>query len=59
MAKYYIEMTVNYEGEVEADTEEEAREYFIKNREHMYYESVESDKVEEIEEEEDDEEEEG
>ena len=54
MAKYYIEMRVNYEGEVEADTEEEARDYFISRRERMYYESVDFEKIEEIEEEEDD-----
>ena len=54
MAKYYIEMRVNYEGEVEADTEEEARYYFISRRESMYYESVDFEKIEDIEEEEDD-----
>lgn len=54
MAKYYIEMRVNYEGEVEADTEEEARDYFISRRESMYYESVDFEKIEEIEEEEED-----
>ena len=56
MPKYNIEMTVNFAGEVEADTEEEAVDYFIKNREYMYYESLESETIEEIddEEEEDD-----
>lgn len=55
MPKYYIEMTVNYEGEVEADTEEEARDYFISKRESMYYESLESENIEEIEDEEEEE----
>lgn len=56
MAKYWIEMTVNFAGEVEADSEDEATEYFIRNREHMYYESLESEDIQEIddEEEEDD-----
>ena len=57
MAKYNIEMTVNFAGEVEADTEEEALAYFIENREHQFYESVDSESVEEVEEEEDEEEE--
>ena len=50
MPKYQIDMTVNFSGEVEADTEEEAVDYFISNREHMYYESVDSETIEEIEE---------
>lgn len=50
MARYRIDMTVNYSGEVDADTEEEAVEYFIRNREHMYYESVDSESIEEVEE---------
>lgn len=56
MPKYNIEMTVNFAGEVEADTEEEAVSYFIEKREYMYYESLESETIEEIddEEEEDD-----
>ena len=58
MPKYQIDMTVNFSGEVEADTEEEAVDYFISNREHMYYESLESESIEEIEEEEEEEEEE-
>jgi hypothetical protein len=37
---------------VEADTEEEAVTYFINNREHMYYESLESEDIEELEEDE-------
>ena len=48
MAKYRIDMTVNFSGEVEADTEEEAVDYFVRNREHMYYESVEDETVEEL-----------
>jgi uncharacterized protein YneR len=47
-------MTVNYSGEVEADTEEDAVSYFIEKREYMYFESVEDETVEEIEEEDDD-----
>lgn len=54
MPKYYIEMTVNFAGEVEADTEDEAVDYFIKNREHMYYDSVESEDINEIDEEDED-----
>lgn len=50
VARYRIDMTINYSGEVEADTEDEAVEYFIRNREHMYYESVEEEKIEEVEE---------
>jgi hypothetical protein len=46
--KYQIEMTVNYSGEVYADNEDEAREQFIRDREHRYYESVESESIEEI-----------
>jgi ribosomal protein L20A (L18A) len=53
MPKYQIDMTVNFSGEVEADTEEEAVDYFISNREHMYYESVDSETIEEIEEDDD------
>ena len=54
MPKYNIEMTVNFAGEVEANTEEDAVEHFIERREAWYFESVESESVEEIEEEEDD-----
>lgn len=50
MPKFRIDMTINYSGEVEADTEGEAVDYFISNREHMYYESVDSESIEEIEE---------
>jgi len=50
MPKYNIEMTVNFAGEVEADTEEEAVEHFIQNREVWYFDSVESESVEEMEE---------
>lgn len=50
MPRYRIDMTVNFSGELEADTEDEAVDYFIRNREHMYYESVDSEHIEEIEE---------
>ena len=50
MPKYRIDMTVNYSGEVEADTEDDAVDYFIRNRELLYYESVESEMIEEVEE---------
>jgi len=56
MPKYRIDMTVNFSGEVEADTEEDAVSYFIDKREYMYYESVEHEMVEEIEEYDEDEE---
>ena len=52
MPKYQIDMTVNYSGEVYADSEEEAVDYFIREREHIYYESLESETIEELEEEE-------
>jgi hypothetical protein len=55
MPKYYITQTVNYAGTVEADTEEQARDYFVQNAHTEFYDSVES---EDIEEEEEDEEEE-
>ena len=57
MPKYQIDMTVNFSGEVYAENEEEAVDYFIREREHMYYESLESETIEELEEEEDEEEE--
>ena len=50
MPKYQIDMQVNYSGEVEADTEEEAMDYFVRNKETMYYDSVEDETVEEVEE---------
>lgn len=53
MPKYQIDMTVNFSGEVYADSEDEAREYFIKNREAWYYESLESEDIEELEDDED------
>jgi len=49
MPNYQIEMTVNYSGEVDADSEDEAREYFIKKREAWYYESLEYESIEELE----------
>jgi len=51
--KFKIDMQVNYSGEVEADTEQEAVDYFIRNKETMYYESVEDEYIEELEEYED------
>lgn len=53
MPKYQIDMTVNFSGEVEADTEDEAVSYFIEKREYMYYESVEDESIELVEEDED------
>lgn len=50
MAKFQIDMTVNYSGEVEADTEEEAVEEFIRKREVWYFDSVEEQSIEEVEE---------
>lgn len=45
MGKYEIDMTVNYSGVVEADSEEEARDLFIEEREHAYYDSCESETI--------------
>lgn len=57
MPKYRIDMQVNYSGEVEADTEQDAVDYFIRNKETMYYESVEEESIEELEEYDEDEDE--
>jgi hypothetical protein len=56
MPKYQIDMTVNFSGEVYAENEDEALDYFIKNREAYYYESLESEDIEELQEEDDEEE---
>ncbi len=48
MPKYQIDMTVNFSGEVEAETEEQAVRYFIEKREVWFYESLESESIEEI-----------
>lgn len=55
MPLYQIDMTVNFSGEVHADSEEEALTYFIENREHRFYESLESSSIDEVEEDEEDE----
>ena len=52
MPKYTIEQQVNYYAEIEADSEEQARELYLKDQD-MYYESVESESIEEEEEEDD------
>ena len=56
MPTYQIDMTVNFSGEVEADTEEEAVHYFIEKREYMFFESVEDETIEELEDYEDEDE---
>ena len=53
MPKYIIEQQVNYYAEIEADSEEEARNLYLKNQ-NAYYESLESESIEEEEEEEED-----
>ena len=57
MPKYIIEQQVNYYAEIEADSEQEARDLYLKEQD-MYYESVESESIEEEEEEYEEEEEE-
>lgn len=47
MAKYQVEMTINYAGEISADSEEEARAIFLKNQ-NAYYESVESELIQQL-----------
>jgi hypothetical protein len=49
---YDIAMTVSYSGVVDAETEEQARDYFIRRRESEFYDGVEDESIEEIEEEE-------
>lgn len=56
MPKYIIEQQVNYYAEIEADSEDEARSLYLKNQ-NAYYESVESESIEEEEEYEEEEEE--
>jgi len=53
MGKYIIEQQVNYYAEIEADSEDEARELYLKEQD-RYYESVEEESIE-LQEEEDDE----
>ena len=49
MARWNITQTVEYIAEgIEADTEEEAREIYLKDQD-MYYSAVESEDIEEIE----------
>jgi len=49
MPKYEIEMTVFFAGEVEADSEEEAHDIFIEEREVLYYQWCERESIKEIE----------
>ena len=56
MPKYIIEQQVNYYAEIEADSEQEARDLYLKEQD-SYYESVEYENIEEEEEYEDEEEE--
>jgi hypothetical protein len=53
MPKYEISQTVNYYGVVEADNEEEAMTYFIQHAHVEFYDSVESEDIEELEDDED------
>lgn len=49
MARWNITQTVEYIAEgIEADTEEEARDLYLKDQD-MYYSAVESERIEEIE----------
>ena len=54
MGKYIIEQQVNYYAEIEADSEEEARDLYLKEQD-RYYESVEDESIELQEEDDDDE----
>ena len=45
MPKYIIEQQVNYYAEIEADSEDEARDLYLKEQD-RYYESVESETIE-------------
>jgi len=58
MPKYEITQQVNYWGVVEANSEEEARDYFVKNAHVEFYDSVEKEDIEEMEEEDEEEDEE-
>jgi hypothetical protein len=49
MAKFYIEATYSYSGEVEANTREEAESLFLDDL-NMYYEGTDSISIEEIDE---------
>jgi hypothetical protein len=61
MPKYYVEIQVNYSGEIEADSEEHAEELawssYYGDDAPLEYDSVEEIRVEEVEDEEDDEDE--
>lgn len=54
MPKYEITQQVNYYGVVEADTQEEALAYFIERQQFEFYDSLESEDIEELEDEEED-----
>ena len=45
MPKYIVEQQVNYYAEIEADSEEEARDLYLKDQD-TYYESVEEESIE-------------
>ena len=45
MPKYIVEQQVNYYAEIEADSEEEARDLYLKHQD-TYYESVEEESIE-------------
>ncbi len=59
MPKYYVQVQVNYSGEIEADSEEHAEELawssYYGDDAPLEYDSVESIEVEEVEEEDEDE----
>lgn len=61
MPKYYVEIQVNYSGEIEADSEAHAEELawssYYGDDAPLEYDSVEEIRVEEVEDEEDDEDE--
>jgi hypothetical protein len=61
MPKYYVQVQVNYSGEIEADSEEHAEELawssYYGDDAPLEYDSVEEIRVEEVEDEEDDEDE--
>jgi len=56
MPKFQIDMTVNFSGEVEADTEEEAYEDFIRQREYRFFDSVEDEFIQQLEDQEEEDE---
>lgn len=45
MPKYIVEQQVNYYAEIEANSEEEARDLYLKDQD-TYYESVEDERIE-------------